>query len=330
MAQTTYTYSIANDTLNGKVQGGDLDDQIRASAIVTALAFVNTGHSAADNIDIVFKAAISAGDETILDGLVAAHDGVVVKPTLNVHLDSASEDDGKLVVVPFPARDGFKTFFTGAGDDLAPTPPASGRGQGTALAISFLASDDYSTLPLSKSLELQWSEPVQIHDGQGQVEPVAEWSVKDLLSMTARLPATVAVVNGGGTGNANVVPTGLGYNIIVPAAGNGGHDVTLADAVPVPAAGAGYWEADPITGVVSASPTPGLGSYHLLDIQVEALFANRIPLGQGTGVFDIEAYRVEDIHPNWKLIVTIDKYKVPSVDCDWAGWLLIFRPNTSP
>lgn len=327
MAATTYTYSISADTLNGKVQGGDLDDQVRASPIVTALDFINTGMSAADNIDIVFKDAISAGDETILDGLVAAHDGVKKAPVQTVHLDAAAEDDGKLVVVPFPARDGFKTFFTGAGDDLAPTPPASGRGQGTQLAVGFLSSESF---PLTKTIELQWSEPIQIHDGQGQVEPAVEWSVKDFLSMTARLPATSAVVNGGGTGNANLVPTGLGYNLIVPAAGNGGHDVTLADAVPVPASGAGYWEADPVTGAVSASPNPGLGSYHLLDIQVEAIFANKIPLGQGTGVFDIEAYRVEDIHPNWKLIIEIEKNKAPSVDCDWAGWLLIFRPNTSP
>lgn len=72
MAATKYTYSVSGDTLNGKVDLSHLDQDIRDSAIVTALDYLN---KSADVFDIWFKDALSTGDETVLDGIVAAHDG---------------------------------------------------------------------------------------------------------------------------------------------------------------------------------------------------------------------------------------------------------------
>lgn len=68
----TYTYSKANDFPNQEVNLGDLEDEIRASVIVTALDYASVN---ADVVDIVFKATLSSGDQTELDNIVAAHQG---------------------------------------------------------------------------------------------------------------------------------------------------------------------------------------------------------------------------------------------------------------
>lgn len=63
---TTYSYTktpIAIDRLT---------KEINTSAIITALDHMNLFGAA---LDIIFKADLSDGDKTILDGLVAAHDG---------------------------------------------------------------------------------------------------------------------------------------------------------------------------------------------------------------------------------------------------------------
>jgi hypothetical protein len=76
MAQTTYKipdgYSIQNDFPNHKVAPDRLTQEIRDSAIITALDYITT---AGDLCAIVFKDALSAGDVTILDGIVATHSG---------------------------------------------------------------------------------------------------------------------------------------------------------------------------------------------------------------------------------------------------------------
>ena len=72
MAATKYTYSISSDFPNQKVNSEKLTQQIEASAIATALDYVNTD---GDECDIWFADALSGGDETLLDGIVASHDG---------------------------------------------------------------------------------------------------------------------------------------------------------------------------------------------------------------------------------------------------------------
>ena len=78
MASTKYTYSVANDTLNAKLDGSALKKEIQDSAIVTALDFINIS---GDVLDVWTKDALSTGDETLLDGIVADHIGdPVVEP----------------------------------------------------------------------------------------------------------------------------------------------------------------------------------------------------------------------------------------------------------
>jgi len=75
MALTKYTYSISVDFPNSIVDTSRLTDEIRVSAIVTALNRIDT---AADNCDVWFNDALSGGDQTLLDGIVAVHSGATV------------------------------------------------------------------------------------------------------------------------------------------------------------------------------------------------------------------------------------------------------------
>lgn len=75
MAQTKYTYSVATDTLNAALSVNALQEEVRASAIVIAIDFIN---SLGDVLDVYMKDALGAGDETILDGIIAAHTGVPI------------------------------------------------------------------------------------------------------------------------------------------------------------------------------------------------------------------------------------------------------------
>lgn len=78
MPETKYTYSIQNDITAQEVSGSNLEDEIHASSIVTAFdRLLATG----DVLDLFFKDALSAGDKTILDGVVQNHDPVEVFDT---------------------------------------------------------------------------------------------------------------------------------------------------------------------------------------------------------------------------------------------------------
>lgn len=69
-----YTYSIAGDFLNEEIVNDKLVEEIEASSIdSTGLLHINTD---GDVCKIVFDGTLSSGDQTILDSLVGAHDGI--------------------------------------------------------------------------------------------------------------------------------------------------------------------------------------------------------------------------------------------------------------
>jgi hypothetical protein len=72
MAETKYTYFISTDFPNHLVDSDTLAQQIEGSAITTALLRIDV---AGDRCDIWFVDALSGGDQTTLDGIVAAHTG---------------------------------------------------------------------------------------------------------------------------------------------------------------------------------------------------------------------------------------------------------------
>ena len=68
-----YTYSIATDTANAKVDSVKLTDEISASSITVNLNRIDTD---GDSLKVVFDTSISAGEETTLTSLIGAHDGI--------------------------------------------------------------------------------------------------------------------------------------------------------------------------------------------------------------------------------------------------------------
>lgn len=71
MADFKYTYTLS-DFPNGKVDLDTLQDQVRNSAITVALDYIN---GLAVSVDFFFKASLDTANETILNAVVAAHDG---------------------------------------------------------------------------------------------------------------------------------------------------------------------------------------------------------------------------------------------------------------
>lgn len=83
-----YTRSIANDFPNQKVTPCCLKKEIDGSSITPALIGI---HTAGDDCDCWFETALSSGDETTFDGLVAAHQAPDLKDATQT-VTSGAED----------------------------------------------------------------------------------------------------------------------------------------------------------------------------------------------------------------------------------------------
>jgi len=308
MAATKYSYSISGDFPNRRVNPTLLTEQIQQSSVIVALDYIETYD---DTCDIWFKAPLSAGDVTVLDGIVATHSGEPSpNPAQLVQLDGPLEADKKPVIVVSPATTGMLTFLTGRGDSEA------GPGTGTPLRIDFADAAD-------QNLEFSFSEPVEVNDGQVWWSPLSAWGPDDEFDVGMRMPATPATSTPG-TGNVNAVNLGPGMDIYVPAAGDGSHAVDLAEAVPVRAANKdGYWDVDDITGAVTPSAMPGAASWNLLSFDVLGYLVRGISCGHPGGWWDIDVYKTEWIHPNWKFRFVVRKATAGAGII--GGWMLTFR-----
>ena len=249
------------------------------------------------------------------------------EPTTGIILPDVDEE-GKTRTLIVPSTKGWKLWFTGKADDLG---PPLVRGGGTPLALSFTAGE----VPATKYVDFQFGEPVELHDGQACWEPLDAWGVKDRLCIKSVIPASTATVNGTTTGNCDKTDLGGGANIITPAAGDGGYDITLTtgdpavfstDAVPVPAEGYGFWDVDSSTGIVTPSATPGTANWNLYDFPNLAQFVNKVPMNK-LGILDIDTYSIEWVHPTWVLRFSVEKNTAG--DGDVAIWVLAFRENVS-
>ena len=88
---SVFTYSVANDTLFGAANGGNLKVEIEKSTITIALDSIDTIN---DDLVITFKADISTAEETVLDGVVAAHNGFLKLPVeTNVNVQAGDGED---------------------------------------------------------------------------------------------------------------------------------------------------------------------------------------------------------------------------------------------
>lgn len=85
MADTAYNY-VKN------VDPSQLTEEIQASAIATPLVRIDTtGKGASMNVAVWFSDPLSAGDETTLDGIVAAHVPVLLFRELQVWEDNPAQ-----------------------------------------------------------------------------------------------------------------------------------------------------------------------------------------------------------------------------------------------
>lgn len=248
---------------------------------------------------------------------------MITTPGINI---GVTDHDGKSIIVINPSTEGWLTWFTGAGDDLTAIAPATGRGTGQPFHIEVLGTAIQAGGAAGATVvkEFDFLEPIELHDGQIVWNPVANWGPADTFSIGAKIPANVVVANATNQGNCNKVAIGGGANIIVPAMGDGAYDIDLTTATPTPSSDAtGYWDVEYDTGAVSPSATPGSANWILVDFPVLSWLLRNIMTAHSLGVFDIDAYKTEYLHHNWKLVWSVTK-KSPG-DGTISAWLFCFR-----
>jgi hypothetical protein len=100
MSATKYTYSINDDFPNQALFEDRLAQEIVASAITIAFDYISTS---GDVCDIWFKDELPSADQTVLDGLVAAHSGAVLpEQALQVTTSKKASDGSPLFVTRKP------------------------------------------------------------------------------------------------------------------------------------------------------------------------------------------------------------------------------------
>jgi hypothetical protein len=193
-------------------------------------------------------------------------------------------------------------YVTGAGDDV------STRGNGEPFSIRVEGTDPSDPTPT----EFDFMDFVYVAGG------AIIWAnavLGDWITLEMRIPATPApTANVEGLGNCNKVPIGGGANLLIPAAGNGGFDLDLATAIPVPAANeetgtqTGFWDwSSPDVGKGVVSPgQAGLAAWNLLDVSPAPIrFMNRFHM-LGAGRVDVDPpIKPKKILPHWLFRVTV-------------------------
>jgi len=257
------------------------------------------------------------------------------------------EKDGRPIVVTYPATLGRSTFITGAGDNLSPTPPATGRGDGPKLRIVYDGTE--AGAALIKTVQFQFKEPVEAHDGEVSWSPVSEFSGADRFHFRVCVPQSQPGSDPG-AGNLSVVGFPEGHPLYGAARyqyngdGTGSHTSTDVGAGGSIAAFTqlfpsrtrvattegiyttiGYWDINPLTGVMTPNAL-GEGEFDLVDAgtPLAGYIVKNVGMGNPRGVFEIEAYRVEWVHHSWIGEFIVEKSSVSNA-CEVNGWLLLFR-----
>jgi len=205
----------------------------------------------------------------------------------------AKDDDGRQVVSIGMFPDWMNPSVLGRSDDLA----TGTRCTGQKLLLSHAHGSSLTT-----TTQIRFIDYIQI---LGADLYVMNANPEDYISLNIIAPATsVSPVNG--IGNANLYPIAVGKNLIIPAAGDGYHNVDLTTplnvnvagnpgqptlitaATPVPAFNEdgskyGYWDWDRLTGAITPNVN-GTGNANLLDHQITLLkYAAEVCVFAGDG-----------------------------------------------
>jgi hypothetical protein len=213
-----------------------------------------------------------------------------------IAIDSPKTSDGKLIHLPCLFPPGVYMYYAGCADD-----PVLGRGQGVEFRLASEAAGD-------STLEFSFNDWVYLAGGDGMCQGA---ELGDWITFECYAPATPVTANPGGTGNCNLVEvpnTGGALHVIVPASGNGTHDVDLAAATPVPAGKpgekTGYWDWGwPDEGRGTITPgAPGASEFNLYDFPIT--LNRQLPkyqlLGSRTFELTIPAVNPSGLLPHWK------------------------------
>ena len=191
--------------------------------------------------------------------------------------------DGRQLVVASRFGVGIDPYICGSGDDLA-TPA---KGMGPRFEIDDVSSG-------SQQIEFGFLDMVRIAAGGLMWQDAV---LGDRIDMWLSAKAAPLTANAG-NGNCNIVS-----GVVVPAAGDGSHDVDLAATSVVPASGGGYWDYDMAEsgmGVVSPSASPGAADWHILAVDQKLVHwvCNQPMLSTGEHYIDPQS-RDRKIWPRW-------------------------------
>jgi hypothetical protein len=244
-----------------------------------------------------------------------------VTPDINLGFPKTS--DGRPIFTPSVVRGDHNPYYPGAGDN--PTTATRGGGQAFRLKAS--------GAPNTHVVNWQFIDSVYVSAGWIRVGGGAEG---DDIDMGVYAPGAPVVANPG-AGNCNLVPTGAGFNVLIPAAGDGAYDVDLDEALtpalaakatglptkvtkvaPVPAISvvdgvdypAGYYNWDETTGAVIPAYPDGQGNptgwWNLYDAEIPlVLWVRNLQLWnlqESTNILSLEfkqETKAKKVLPHW-------------------------------
>jgi len=343
------TYSATYiETKNNKVNAAALEHQVRYSHSLglgtiktTTFNFLNDDKSG-ENVHLHFWNVPTETEKLVVANIVAQHDGTPIDQNV-IKIDMPAEPDGRLLTTPTPAPLAWNIIYTSHSDDLVQYaayvaaggfhPNGSGRCSGPVLQIN--PPGNASQPNDFVDGEFSYAETVLIHDGELHWEPGiidgGEWTNEDWVSVGARFPPSEVI--SGGEANAvlqELVPSSGMYIVIPVPEGAGTHQVTKA--VPVPVADrmlrTGFWTWDFEKGPAVTANRSQDGTHNLYTFQTpDAWFMSRVSTVGVLKSFLPDAYRVEAIHPAWKVVVRAYKSSIGTGRL--TGRMTLFRKNVT-
>lgn len=200
--------------------------------------------------------------------------------------DTPATSDNRPIVVSSRFSKGIDPYLCGVGDDMA----TGQKGAGTKLRFDDVATEE--------TIEFGFVDVVRVAAGGVMW---TDCQIGDTLDMWLSAKAAPLTPNAG-LGNCNLVDTGLGFNIVVPAAGDGSHDVDLATANLVPnQLGAGHWDWDePDLGLGTVTPNLGVGAWDMFDVEIKLVhWVCGLPM-LGAGEFYLDPNSIDrKIYQRW-------------------------------
>lgn len=185
--------------------------------------------------------------------------------------------DGRRLIVPSRFGPGIDPYICGAGDDRA----TGIKADGPTFSFNGLGSGE-------ETIEFGFVDTVRVAAGGVMWKDCVPGDVIDMWMSSKAAPLTSTP----GAGNANKVDLG-GYNLIVPAAGDGEWTVDLATCDLVPVLDKdnpdGYWDWDALElGMGTVTPGAGASLWNLFDIDIKLVhWVCKVPLlGDGENYID--------------------------------------------